>query len=688
MLTPPRLPLEGHLDLTYRCNNTCRHCWLWLPPNAPEQKDELSFNEIRRIVDEARALGCRRWSISGGEPLLRPDFAEIFDYSTRKAVSYTLNTNGTLITPDIARLLKRKGTKMIALYGATRETYDHVTRHPGGFEKVMQGFHYLKEAGAGFIVQLIPMRDNWHEWEQMTELAQSLSRHWRIGAPWLYLSSCRDPERNAEIARQRLDPRDVVELDKPDLSYEEAQSHECGHAEGDDRLFARCIAGRRDFHVDPYGGMTFCSFLKDPAMRCDLRKGTVREAWETFIPSLADKVHGGAEYARHCASCDKRKDCRWCPVYGWLEHGRFSAPVEYLCDVARENKRFKEEWQTNHRRYFRIAGITIQVDSDLPIDDQTFHPKFAAFRADGPGADTVTIRHHFTLPDLKGKDLGRELYRKPPWAISQQNGSYIYLGISPQADDPSLHRVATFNADHTRARIYNDREEIWRKGDLHSLTMFPSDQILIARLLADRQGCYLHSAGAVINGAGVLFVGHSEAGKSTITRLLIEAGVGATLRGRPDDDDRTQVEILCDDRNIVRKWFPPLATTGEGQERIPSPLTGEGQGGGEWRVYGTWSHGDVPVVSANDAPLRAICFIEKADENTLTPLTDRREITRRLLACVIKPFVTADWWHKTLDIIEPMAQETPCYVMQFDKSGEMVKKIKRLIGSGVQRFNG
>ena len=72
--------------------------------------------------------------------MLRPDFPEIFDYLTRKAVSYTLNTNGTLITPAIARLLTRKGTKMVALYGATKETYDHVTRHPGGFEKAMRGF--------------------------------------------------------------------------------------------------------------------------------------------------------------------------------------------------------------------------------------------------------------------------------------------------------------------------------------------------------------------------------------------------------------------------------------------------------------------------------------------------------------------------------------------------------------------
>ena len=55
---------------------------------------------------------------------------------------------------------------------------------------------------------------------------------------------------------------------------------------GDDRLFAACIAERRDFHIDPYGGMTFCSFLKDPAMRYDLRKGTFQAAWDNFIPSL------------------------------------------------------------------------------------------------------------------------------------------------------------------------------------------------------------------------------------------------------------------------------------------------------------------------------------------------------------------------------------------------------------------
>ena len=206
VLKVPRLPLEGRLDLTYRCNSACLHCWLWQSPNASKQRDELTLDEIQRIADEARALGTRRWSLSGGEPMLRPDFCEIFDYLTRKSTGYSLNTNGTLITPQIAQLLTRKGSKMIALYGATAEVYDTVTRHPGGFEKTMRGFAYLREAGAGFIVQLIPMCANRHQWNKMQELAQSLSPHWRVGASWLFLSCDRSSCRNAEIAAQRLTP--------------------------------------------------------------------------------------------------------------------------------------------------------------------------------------------------------------------------------------------------------------------------------------------------------------------------------------------------------------------------------------------------------------------------------------------------------------------------------------------------
>jgi hypothetical protein len=384
--------------------------------------------------------------------------------------------------------------------------------------------------------------------------------------------------------------------------------------------------------------MTFCPFLKDPALRYDLRQGSFSECWDDFIPSLADKVRGGQEYLENCGSCELRSDCRWCPVYGYLEHRRFSAPVDYLCTVAKEARRFKEDWYKDHRRYYEIGGITIQVESDLPMTDTTFHPKFKLFEVGGPGEDMVSIRHHFDLPDLDNKGLGEERYRKAPWAIYEKGEAWIYLGISPDATSDRLHRVVVFNRDHTRARIHNDGERTFRKGDLHSLTLFPSDQILVARLLADRQGFYLHSAAVILGEDGLLFVGHSEAGKSTISTML-----------------KDHAELLCDDRNIVRRWP-------------------EG-----FRAHGTWSHGDVPIVSASSAPLKAIMFLEQAQENRLAPLTDRQVIIRKLLACLIKPFVTADWWKKSLTLVEQVAREVPCYTLWFDKSGTVVDVLQERI---------
>jgi hypothetical protein len=303
--------------------------------------------------------------------------------------------------------------------------------------------------------------------------------------------------------------------------------------------------------------------------------------------------------------------------------------------VARDSCRSEQDPNKRHRRYYRIAGITIRVDADLPIAEDTFRPKFRPFRVDGPGKDTVTIRHHFSLPDLAGWDLGQEIYRQPPWAIHKTADFWTYLGILPQ-EAKGLHRVATWNWDHTKGSIYSPDAENYKSGHLQSLTLFPTDQILLARILADREGCYLHAGGVVLEGQGLLFVGHSEAGKSTTVTMLRDKG-----------------EILCDDRIIVRKRR-------------------EG-----FRIYGTWSHGDVPDVSAASAPLKAVLFLEQASENRIIPLTDKWEISKRLLACLIKPLVTAGWWEKTLALVEELA-DVPCYIQRFDKSGQVVRLLERL----------
>jgi len=301
----------------------------------------------------------------------------------------------------------------------------------------------------------------------------------------------------------------------------------------------------------------------------------------------------------------------------------------------------------DNTRYYAIGGITIQVESDLPITQSTFHEKFRSFRVSEPGADVVVIRHHFGLPDpIPGMDEPehpREVYRKPPWAIYRTWRSWVYLGIAPTQGDPTLHRVAVFDLDHSSGDLYNSEayEKAWLRGGLTSLTMFPSDQILLARLLADRQGCYLHSGALTVDGEGLVFVGHSEAGKST-TMDMVRSQLGM------------RCEILCDDRNIVRCWP-------------------EG-----FRVHGTWSHGDIPDVSSASASLRAILFLQQDRCNEIVPLLDRKEIMRRLLVTLIKPMVTAEWWTKEMDVLERVMAEVPCYVMRFDRTGEIVRHLEEL----------
>ncbi len=634
----PRLPLEGNLDVTYRCNNNCRHCWVRLPQQSMEKLRELSTDEIKLIIDEARRLGCTKWSISGGEPMLRPDFPEIFEYITKNSSSYSINTNGTLITPEIAELMRRKGRKMIALYGATAEVHDHITRNPGSFQATMKGLDLLREAGAEFTVQLIPMKDNYHQFNEMVELARSRSHKWRVGAAWLFLSAEGDPKRNKEIELQRLDPKDVIELDKPEIS-DDNRPDEFVHSSEDDRFFASCIDKKLDFHIDSYGCMSFCSFIRDPKLRYNLREGNLQDCWETFIPSLKDRIKGGQQYRNNCGSCDLKNECRWCPAYGYLEHRNFSAPIKYLCQVAREGRRFRDDWEKNHCRYFKCADITIKIEYDLPITEKTFHPTFSLFQTDNPGEDKITIKHHFEVPNLDGKDLGEAVYERKGWKVYRKGNSWIYL--IPSMGKENTKKVAIFNKDHTRANVYRNNIVMTENEDPISFYLddISITQISLAYLLADREGFFLHSSGVVIDGKGILFVGHSGAGKSTLRNIaLLKEGI----------------EPLCDDRNVLRK------------------------GPAGYKIYGTWAYKDLPNVQATSVPLSALMFLEQAKENLIIPIEDRLEVSRRLLPCVIRPVESTEWWNKTLTVVDEIVREIPCYVLRFDLTGRIINQLKSL----------
>lgn len=583
-------------------------------------------------------MGCREWKISGGEPMLRPDFAEIFDFITSQSATYTLNTNGTLITPKIARLMKKKGIKLVAIYGHDARIHDHITRNPGSFEATIQGMHYLKEEGAGFIVQIVPMKDNYAYKDKMIKLAESLSPYWRFGATWLYLSASGDPQKNNEIKAQRLDPAQVVEIDPPSPPFSEfgnKTDSQRYNSLRENKLLRFCIDNA--FHIDPYVKMGFCDFISHSDFCFDLREGTFLKAWEEFIPSLADKVKSDDRFQENCGQCEQKVHCDWCPAFSFLENRDFTAKISYLCSVANKRKKYSDRLKSDHVRYYNLAEIPFRIESDLPILDSTFAPKFKQFEISEPESPPVVIRHHFALPPYANEDLGKEVYRKIPWAISRKGHHWIYKGITSEEADNGLHRLAVFNGDHTRGTVFSPDDKEYGQGNLHSLTFFPTDQIIIARILADRKGCYLHSSGVIMDGDGFLFVGHSDASKTTMARILAKEG-----------------KLLCDDRIILMKK------------------------NGRFKIFGTWSHGDIAEVSSDSAPLKALFFLEKDKINRLVSLSDRKQIIRRFLACLIRPLASADWVDKMLDLAELVAEEVHCYLLHFNRSEEIIDILRNI----------
>ncbi len=288
--------------------------------------------------------------------------------------------------------------------------------------------------------------------------------------------------------------------------------------------------------------------------------------------------------------------------------------------------------------HFQLADLPIRVESDLPISATTFSQRLKLFEVDGFGKETILIKHHFGLPDLQHVDLGEKIAEQFDLSIFRKRESWIYLskGFDDSASD-YLRQVSFVNPGHTEVEIFSERDTVFKRGDLAVLSFFPSDWLVIARVLADHQGCMFHSSGVVLDDRGFLFVGHSGAGKSTMVKMLID-----------------KAEILCDERIVVRK----------------------GQDG--FRIHGTWTHGEIPIFSPSSSPLTAILFLSQASENRITPIQDKVHAIARLGACAFKPLATMDWWEKTLFFMEDLVDKIPCYRLDFDLSGKVIPLLRNL----------
>ncbi len=164
-----RIPFMGTLELTYRCNLNCCHCYCNLPVSDPKRHEELKLNEIKRVIDEIVDSGCLWLLLTGGEPLVRKDFWDIYYYSLRKGLLVEIFTNATLINEETAKKLSDLpplGIE-ISIYGSNHSAYDKVTQVDGSFINALKGIKWLKKYKVGFSLKTMVTTLNLDDLESM-----------------------------------------------------------------------------------------------------------------------------------------------------------------------------------------------------------------------------------------------------------------------------------------------------------------------------------------------------------------------------------------------------------------------------------------------------------------------------------------------------------------------------------------
>jgi radical SAM protein with 4Fe4S-binding SPASM domain len=331
------------LEITARCNNNCRHCYINLPSGDKVARVlELTLFEIDKIAEEAVKLGAVWCLITGGEPLLRPDFEELYMLLKRKGLLVSVFTNATLVNEKHIALFKKFPPRdiEITVYGATRESYERISRLPGSFDMFMRGLDMLISAGVKIRLKAMALRGNLEEMELISDFCRQRTKDYFRFDPVLHQRYDGNQIRNEEIRSERLSPEEIIVLEKADPErYASLQNHcdelinnEFTHY-GCDHLF-HCGAGKGSFNISYDGKFRLCSSLWAPGTTYDLRQGSLTEAWNDLIPKVRDMRSQNPRFLESCRKCELINLCLWCPAHAYLETGEMDGETPYFCQVA------------------------------------------------------------------------------------------------------------------------------------------------------------------------------------------------------------------------------------------------------------------------------------------------------------------------------------------------------------------
>ena len=320
------IPLTGTFELTPLCNFRCRMCYVRLDPGQVAAGGGLhSAQEWLDVARQAQEMGLYRVTLTGGEPLTRPDFREIYEGLQDQGLLVSVLSNASLIDDNVIELFRRRPpTNMrFTLYGASNETYERLCGMPGGFDLVMRSLRRLSDAGIGYSLAFTETTENIGELDEAQRVADSLGV--ALSVSTTLVPSVRGATSEADELRVPLVERpDFCDYD-PEADVPEGVVAPLGPNDA----FAMCGPYRSGFFLQWNGDLEVCSFMS----WCHSRPFELgfRAAWDDLLEKLASVT-----VPEKCLSCGMTRFCSACPGVRFAETGRPDGIPQRLCDNARE----------------------------------------------------------------------------------------------------------------------------------------------------------------------------------------------------------------------------------------------------------------------------------------------------------------------------------------------------------------
>lgn len=334
------IPVSGIFELTPRCNLRCKMCYVRLTPEqmAPLGRERTAAEWID-MGRQTRDAGMAFLLLTGGEPTLRPDFPEIYEALAQMGLSISINTNGTLLTPELKALWHRLPPAQvnITLYGTCQEDYQDLCQNGAAFDAVVDALDWLKDEGILVHLNTTMVPTNYHKWLEIEDFAKKRGLELRM------TTYCFPPNRRDCGCFERLEPEVAGELIVKDTYYREGPDAIRTRARDLDAPLPRsceldngepmqCLAGRSQFWITWNGDMTPCAMLTHPASH-PFEVG-FPTAWEELM-QLCQPIRLCPE----CVGCPEQKSCMNCAAVTFAETGHFNGKPEYMCKL---NKAYRQ----------------------------------------------------------------------------------------------------------------------------------------------------------------------------------------------------------------------------------------------------------------------------------------------------------------------------------------------------------